>query len=71
MAKTTKYLPNQTAKSQPRVLIFEGSQIAIGKEVKKEFTAPKPSTIVPEATPEQYEKLYLAGYTHLIEKVEE
>lgn len=63
------YRPREVARLTPRRLLFEGEAIAIGGEVTVNQRPPKLPRTVREATPEEYEKLYQLGYTHLIERV--
>lgn len=63
------YKPTQEALRKPRRVFLNGfGWVGIGGSISINQTPPKlPATIViPEATAEQYEKLYNIGYRHLI-----
>lgn len=70
MAKT-KYVPTEYALANPSHQFLDGVLVGIGAKVTIQRTAPKSTLVAPECTQEQYEKLYKAGYTHLIKEVQE
>lgn len=56
-----RYSPTTEATIQPRTLLFEGSWIAVGRDVTRIPPPPNIPYIIPEATQEQYAKLVEKG----------